>query len=502
MTYLHGSLLINHSRRKKIKPLSFYFEDASLSKARIFPGDQIFITKPNVQGGAIDNIKNEIDLDIGFDMKLIKRDELYINLIHFDKSMTNPENYKYFNKFKVDIVGGFYAIDDLDILKNYLEKIKNKDIPFIVISSGSSGKDVIPLCKNYSFVKEVIIFCLNYEYNKHYLSEYPGYVKKVLTSISSVYDYIKTFGADKYKQGIENFHFSLQEIEMNRQFQQCPVITASEYDKCYFLVHRAYSHFFGNMDNIYEYSNFDGYNYQKTINGLKKIKLENNSYEKLKDKFDSLVNIYDNNIFVEEAIRSYTQEGDFCYLFNRIMRYFEPGLISFAYYMGPFMFGVNKFLKENPSFAMQKDMTLYRTIKCSKIDLYLYKINLGHIICFPALSSTSSEEIDFDPTSLSQKTSGNYNNDTIKIKMIFKYKYKIGDISPGIIIEEKKGQNGEKLSEFCEKEVLLLPFTFARITKINEEIPVIELEIINRNSSIEYTLKNDVENRFLFSSLD
>ena len=270
MTYLHGSLLINHSRRKKIKPLSFYFEDASLSKARIFPGDQIFITKPNVQGGAIDNIKNEIDLDIGFDMKLIKRDELYINLIHFDKSMTNPENYKYFNKFKVDIVGGFYAIDDLDILKNYLEKIKNKDIPFIVISSGSSGKDVIPLCKNYSFVKEVIIFCLNYEYNKHYLSEYPGYVKKVLTSISSVYDYIKTFGADKYKQGIENFHFSLQEIEMNRQFQQCPVITASEYDKCYFLVHRAYSHFFGNMDNIYEYSNFDGYNYQKTINGLKK----------------------------------------------------------------------------------------------------------------------------------------------------------------------------------------------------------------------------------------
>ena len=34
--------------------------------------------------------------------------------------MTNQENYFYFNKFKVDVVGGFHAIDDLDILKKYL----------------------------------------------------------------------------------------------------------------------------------------------------------------------------------------------------------------------------------------------------------------------------------------------------------------------------------------------------------------------------------------------
>ena len=53
-------------------------------------------------------------------------------------------------------------------------------------------------CKKYPFIKEVIIFCLNYSYNKHYIKEYPGYVKKVLTSIDSVYDYIRTFG-DEYK---------------------------------------------------------------------------------------------------------------------------------------------------------------------------------------------------------------------------------------------------------------------------------------------------------------
>ena len=116
-------------------------------------------------------------------MNLIKRDELYINLIHFDAAMTNSENYGYFNKFKVDVVGGFYAIDNLDILNDYLQQADYKNIPFILITSGSSGKDVIPICKKYSIVKEVIIFCRNYEYNKHYIDDYPGYVNKVLTSI-------------------------------------------------------------------------------------------------------------------------------------------------------------------------------------------------------------------------------------------------------------------------------------------------------------------------------
>lgn len=37
--------------------------------------------------GFIDNIKNKIDLNLGFDMSLIKRDELNVNLIHFDKNM-------------------------------------------------------------------------------------------------------------------------------------------------------------------------------------------------------------------------------------------------------------------------------------------------------------------------------------------------------------------------------------------------------------------------------
>ena len=64
--------------------------------------------------------------------------------------------------------------------------------------------------------------------------------------------------------------------------------------------------------------------------------------------------------------------------------------------MGPFLFALNKYVKENTSFALSKDTTLYRIIQCSKTDFYLYKLNLGHIICFPSLTSTSSKLLNLN----------------------------------------------------------------------------------------------------------
>ena len=352
--------------------------------------------------------------------------------------MTNKENYIYFNDFKVDVVGGFYAIDDLDILDNYLKKIKDKDIPFIVISSGSSGKDVISICKKYDFVKEIIIFCRNYKYNEHYINEYPGYVKKVFTNIKKVYEYIKTFGEEEYKEGIEKllkenkYIFSHDEINMDRQLQQCPLITSYEYDRCYFLVHKIYSSFFGDINNRYEKSMFKMNNLIKIIEYLSYLNFEDEEDRyNLISKFKNLVDYKDNNTFIEKSIKEYTSESNFCYLFNRVMRNFEKGLISFAYYMGPFLYGLNKYVKDNPNFAISKKMKLYRVIKCSKLDFYQYKLNCGHIICLTSLTSTSSSPIQFKPTKLSQITNKN-EEEMIRIKMIFNYVHEKGNISPGI----------------------------------------------------------------------
>ena len=136
------------------------YEDKTLEDQGIVNNAVIFlVSERGIDGaGPIDNLKNEESENIGFDMSLIKRKELNINLIYFDSQITNKENYEYYNNFKIDVVGGFYAIDNLNILKNYLDYIKEKNIPFLVISNGASGKDVIHLCLKYTYIKEVIIF--------------------------------------------------------------------------------------------------------------------------------------------------------------------------------------------------------------------------------------------------------------------------------------------------------------------------------------------------------
>ena len=227
-------------------------------------------------------------------------------------------------------------------------------------------------------------------------------------------------------------------------------------------------------------------------------------YDNLKD----LVGIKDNSCFVEKSIRLYTNEGSFAYIINKYMRNFEKGLSYLSYYIGPLLYGLNKFIYDNPSFGLFKNFKLYRIIKCSKLDFYQYKINLGHIICFPSFTSTSYEQIEFQPTDLSDKINNNDNKNLLDVKLILDYSYKNGYISPGIIIDNNKGHDSLPLSNYNEKEVLLFPFTFAKINKIfSEEIKgvnfqVIIFEIIGRKSYLEYKLKDDVQNRVLFSKLE
>ena len=463
---------------------------------------------------AFDIITPEENKEIGFDLSLVKRNKLYVNLIYYDLNIISPENFNYYNKLKVDVVGGFHAMDNIDMFKKYLEVIKDKNIPFIVMSSGSSGKDVIPICQQYSFIKEVIIFCGNLKYNEHYLKDYPGYVKKVSTKIDDIYNYIKSFGPDEYQRGIkifrqsDKFIFSYDEIKLDIQFELCPFISALEYDCYYFLVHRTYAHFFGNINDISENVTFGEENFNKMKDCINQSNFfSSEDKNKLIQKFNSFVNKQN---FVELSIREYTKETCFPYLCNRAMRNFEPGLISLAYYMGPLLYGLNKYVKEHPQkFSFCKDMTLYRIIKCTVYDFYLYKMNLNHIICFPSFISTSSRRINFAPCAKAKNNNNKGFNtiDMIKLIMIFNYKHEEGNISPGIIIEDNKGVDGtSKLSYFPkEKEVILFPFTFVRITNIEpmeKKTYEITFDIINRKEYIEYRLKNNVQNRVFFNDLD
>ena len=88
------------------------------------------------------------------------------------------------------------------------------------------------------------------------------------------------------------------------------------------------------------------------------------------------------NIFVEETLRKYTGESIFCYLFNRMMRNIEAGIVLLSYFMGPFIFELNKYVKNRKECAFSQNMTLNRKFKYTETEFYLYKLNLNHIICF------------------------------------------------------------------------------------------------------------------------
>ena len=457
--------------------------------------------------------KNEEDLNENFFIKnYLKRNELYINLIHFDLKMTKKDNYKYFNDFQIDIVGYFHAFDDLSILQNYLDKMKNKDIPFIVISSGTSGKDVIEICLKYSFIKEVIIFCGTFEYNEHYLKEYHDYVKKVFIKSKELIDYLKSLDKDKYKNGVEKYLDENKYLfrSEDRQIQQSHIISSYEYDRCYFLVHKIYSDFFGDINNKNEISLFKKENLEKIIEYLSSLNFQDvNEKNLLINRFNNLSDLETNNQFIEQSIKEYmNNESSFCFIFNRKLNNFEKWIIPFSFYMGPFLYGFYKYTKDNPDFAISKKITLYKIFKSSKLDFYQYKYNLGHIICFTSLTLTSSNKIKFEPKQFPQKINDN-KDEIVIVKLIITYNYKKGSISPGIIIGEKKLKDGSYLSNNPkEKEVILFPYTFAKINKIKIEtenktkIYMVELEIINRNSYIEYTLKNDFENRILLNKME
>ena len=64
------------------------------------------------------------------------------------------------------------------------------------------------------------------------------------------------------------------------------------------------------------------------------------------------LSLVDKPNFVELSLRLFTDESYFCYIFNRTMRNFEKGLISLAYYMGPFLYAVNKYVEENPNLGL------------------------------------------------------------------------------------------------------------------------------------------------------
>jgi hypothetical protein len=456
-----------------------------------------------------DNIKDETDLLIGFDPDAVlnNREEFKINLIYFDSQFTKEnKSYDYYKKFKINVVGGFYASDEIDIFKKYLEEINKlkKVPPYVVVTYEKNFDDIYNACLKYTFIKEIIMID-RFKKSEKYLISHKKLLKHISKGYDDLIDYLKKMGdmTSNWNSVLRFFSssriFTSNEIQMNRQLSTCPIISAYEYDQLYYLVHRAYAHFFtndsGRKNPKYEkWPTFDDLNFKKLKEFLND--LDSDTPEIKKKLLEEFTKLNKSKRFTEDAITAYTGETFFCYLLNRVMRNFEKGLIKLAYYFGPFLFGLNKYALEHPEKCINEDTVLYRKIRVNPLDKYAYKLSVGHIICFPSITSTSIMDNKFNPTKLSMninanpfknKTEETKKSDMIDIDMIIHYKHSEGNITPGLDI-----QNLSKSK--CENERILLPFTFLRLNSISEKPDkdkgyIFDMQIINRKKIIEYDLK-------------
>lgn len=162
----------------------------------------------------------------------INRNPFYVNLLHYDENLINYENQNYYKYFKLNIVGGYFGNNNLNMFKYYIDAINRSKIfiRYILIVSGSNSVNVLNSCYNYKFIDDILIFCNNIN-NYNYLRKY-NKIKLVTNSFETIMRYLKSKS------------YTSKELDMSNQIPTTPLITFFEYKNCYFAIHRMLSKFF------------------------------------------------------------------------------------------------------------------------------------------------------------------------------------------------------------------------------------------------------------------
>ena len=415
-----------------------------------------------------DKKKKEIKDIINF--KDVKKGDLYVNLIHYDKNMKNNENYEYYRYFSIKIIGDYNPFDDLNMVKLFLSKTKELPQPssYILMTSGAESINILKEFHEIPFITDFIIFC--YETYKYF--NLKGKYKK-LKLITNQFDKIREFLLSK--------RFSDRDLNLDNHLPLTPLITYFDYKKSIFPIHRVLSYFFDEKFEFFSYEEFET---------AKKFISETNYESDIKEKIIKVMGeLVCCENFPEKCIKYYTGE-DLCYVFNKSLRNFEKFYVEMCFFIGPFYYGIYRYAMEHPKKQLKdKAKILYRDITMNRLDLYAYKFCEYDIICFPSFTSTTfDEKLYFRPSDNSNKINNEKIEEKSYVRMIITYKPKGICQTQGVDISDKSQFGGEK-------EILLFPFTFAKIDKVEihsgkeNDRHLIYMTIINKGDVLEYGLK-------------
>ena len=403
----------------------------------------------------------------------VKKGDISVNLIHYDKNLRNNDNMKYYRHFSINVIGSYYTFDDFDMLKLLLSKIKEMPFPpcYILMMSESESEQILKEFNDLDFIIEFIIFYQN-EKVINILKEKYNKITLVTNEFTKITEYLKTK------------HFSEEDLDMDNQLALTPLITYYDYKKCLYPIHKILAYFF----NFCKRS-FSKYYLKKAIQFIDKSFLESNMKKEIKEIMKKLSECSSFN-FPRACIEYYTGEN-LCYIINKALRNFEKYYVELAHFIGPFYYGLLKYALNNPNKALNKKSTLYRDVMMDRLDLYAYQFCEGDIICFTSFTSTTiKKDLKFKSTSISKKINNNNNEEKSYVKMIISYNPKGKCVPQGLDVSNESIYSNEK-------EILLFPFTFLKIDKVEintgkqNDKHYIYMTIINKGDILEYGLNNN-----------
>ena len=403
----------------------------------------------------------------------VKKGEFNVNLIHYDKNLRNNDNMKYYRHFSIKVIGSYYAIDNFDMLKILLSKIK--DMPFapcyILMMSENESELILKEFNDFDFLQEFIIFYQN-EKDFIYLKEKYNKIKLVTNEFEKITEYLKTK------------NYSEEDLDMDNHLAQTPLITYFDYKKCLYPIHKVLAYFFDLCK-----SRFSNDYLKKSIKFIDKSLLESKIKIEIIDIMQKLSECPSSE-FPRACIEYYTGEN-LCYIINKALRNFEKYYVELAHFIGPFYYGLLKYALDNPNKALNKKSTLYRDVMMDRLDLYAYQFCEGDIICFTSFTSTTiKKDLKFKSTNISKKINNEKNEEKSYVKMIISYNPKGKCVPQGLDVSNESIYSNEK-------EILLFPFTFLKIDKVEintgnqNDKHYIYMTIINKGDILEYGLNNN-----------
>jgi hypothetical protein len=388
------------------------------------------------------------------------------HLIYYDENIDyGSENYGYVSSFKNKIKGAFFPIKNIDTLKKVVNKLSSLDInKFTLVTSGRAAEKVIPICSN--IIDRVIIFCFYVDKYIPLKSKYSK-IKSVLNDFSSIFDNLS----------------SNNSVLKDSKIIQSKFITFDDYKNNYISFHKSLAYFFNTNYYQMEYSSSYRNNF---INFINKSDVDDKNYA------IKLINDVKTGS-VKEFIEAYTGENVLCYRLNRWLRNCDANEYEkVKYFAGPFSYALYRYAYNNKNQGIYKSKTFYRKMTIKLSDFLLYKIYTGELICYPAFTSTSEEDMtkyNF-PTSTAISVNQLTPSD-VSVVLIIKYNCSnSSNATPCVNAVEFSVNAGER-------EFIFPPFSFFKIENVVEKsgIPddphMIYMSVPNKKSLLEFGLKNN-----------